>query len=628
MIDLNTIRLADYDRCALDTETDGIENMKSKPFALAVSLCDGRDFCLDLRDETQFRWAKDQVPQARNAAFANLKFDTHMLANIGISVNMLEAHDVITYAALLNEHLLSYDLDSIGKYFIQQGKDTDIYPELAQLFGGKATKAAQAPNLQRAPWDLLSKYAVQDTRTTLDLLNFQLPELERQSLSDVATIERKLAPVLWRMERRGVRVDINRAEALVPEVTQKLERMQRELDQFAGYPVGVNGGSKTLSAFLSPRFANGVWVLRDGTVALSTPTGRPSLDADCLRRMTDPWARHILEMRQLLKMRDTFLLGHILGSQVNGRVHTTYNSTKTSSDGDDFGTISGRLSSNNPNLQNISKRNPVLASQVRSLFLPEEGQNWVTCDWSQADQRVLMHYMQSAELTRRYHENPDLDFHQVVADMTGLPRSPKEGVKGNAKAINLGISFGMSPGRMAKEMGLPYTSELRNGREYFSPGPEAEAIFAQYHRMFPLLKPMLQRMTQVAKERGYVRTITGRRCRFPGGKGTHKAGPLIFQGGCAESLKTKMIEVDALYENGLPGSLCLNVHDELGSSVAPGDMGRVCPEVVKCLTTFDGVTSTIQWDIPWRAEATYGPNWWEASKGGAIVWDGHPQQIG
>lgn len=620
MVDLNTIRLGDYDRCALDTETDGIDTMRSKPFALAVSLPDGRDFCVDLRDQTQFQWAQDQVPQARETVFANLKFDAHMLANVGIHFDLTRAHDVITYAALLNENLLQYNLDALGHHFIKQGKDTDIYPELAALFGGKPTKSAQAPNLHRAPWDRLAHYACMDTRLTLNLLDYEMPELERQGLEVVRKLEQDLAPVLWRMERRGVRVDLARAEALVPEVTVEVDKLQKELDAYAGYPVNIQGGSKSLMSFLDPRWQDGRWVLRDGTVALPTPKGKPSLDAECLQRMTDPWSKHILQMRLLTKMRDMFLLGHVIGSQFHGRVHTTFNSTKTDSDGDTYGTISGRLSSNHPNLQNITKRNPFIASRVRSLFLPEEGEVWMTCDWSQADQRVLMSYMGDKTLIRKYHENPDLDFHTVVAEMTGLPRDAKPGIKGNAKAINLGVSFGMSPGRMAKEMGLPYTSEIKNDREYLSPGAEAEAIFTQYHRMFPMLKPMLQCMTQVARERGYVRTVTGRRCRFPGGKGTHKAGPLIFQGGCAESLKSKMVEVDALYEAGLPGTLLLNVHDELGSSVRIEDMARVAPEVIKSLTTFDGVNSLVKWAVPWRSEATYGPNWWEASKKGAPVW--------
>lgn len=212
-----------------------------------------------------------------------------------------------------------------------------------------------------------------------------------------------------------------------------------------------------------------------------------------------------------------------------------------------------------------------------------------------------------------YHENPDLDFHQMVADMTGLPRSMTPGIKGNAKQINLGLVFGMGEGKLAQEMGLPYTTETRNGREFLIPGDEALEVFKQYHQSVPGIKSLLSKASSVAKSRGFVKTIMGRRIRFPGKKFTHKAGGLIFQGTAADALKVKLVEVHQALK-GTGARLLLNVHDELDMSFPFEGAEKIDKMVGELYNCFDGVKCPIHLDIPMRSSSGMGCNWWEASR--------------
>jgi DNA polymerase-1 len=214
-----------------------------------------------------------------------------------------------------------------------------------------------------------------------------------------------------------------------------------------------------------------------------------------------------------------------------------------------------------------------------------------------------------------YAENPHMDFHQLVADLTGLPRSPKAGVQGNAKALNLGLSFGMGMGRMAKEMGLPYATERRSdGSEWFKAGPEAEAIFALYHQSVPGVKALLGDMAAVARNRGFVKTGFGRRIRFPRGEKAYKAGAMIFQGTAADCLKLKLIEVHDILR-GTDARLMVNVHDEFDTSMPQGAESERLNEAIRAsVECFDGVNCPLKLDVPIRSSGAFGENWWEASK--------------
>jgi DNA polymerase I-like protein with 3'-5' exonuclease and polymerase domains len=192
--------------------------------------------------------------------------------------------------------------------------------------------------------------------------------------------------------------------------------------------------------------------------------------------------------------------------------------------------------------------------------------------------------------------------------MTGLPRNATEGIKGNAKALSLGLSFGMGPGRTCKEMGIGFTRREWKGKEVLDPGPDGQRIFEEYHRQFPRLRSLLETMTATAKGRGYVRTLLGRRARFPGGYKTHAAGPYIFQGGAADLMKMKLVELDRACEQLGTTSMLSTVHDEASFSNPAGEGDAIRAYLKEVMETTGDLLC-----VPIRTEWEHGTNWAEAS---------------
>jgi len=610
---MNFPNLSNYPCISLDTETTGLKFWVDKVFGISISTPDGKDYYWDIRQTPKvIPWLNNELKRVKLIIFANAKFDMHMLREIGVHVPEDKVDDVIIRAALIDEHLLAYNLDYLGKKYLGVGKTEEIWDDLARMFGGRATRNVQAENLQRAPVELVSKYAKQDTRVTLDLWVYQQPIIEEQELVKVHKLECDLIPALLDMEYRGVRINVDKVEQTIDEVTILIDDQQKDLNKTAGFMVNPNPSGSIHKLFEPKQDSEGTWIANDGTRLVKTGAGKASINADALRAMKHPAASKILSLRKLLKTRDTFLKGHILGHHHNGIIHCNYNQTKSDND---LGTGTGRLSVNSPALQQIHKRDKAIASIVRALFLPDEGQQWNCRDWSQMDFRVAGHYVNAEALNIAYANDPDADFHQMIADMTGIPRSPEGGNPLNAKQINLGLLFGMGSGKLAAEMGLPYTlaSFEKNGKKhtYLKPGPEAMEIFDNYHGKFPEFKTMLGKASSIAKSRGYVKTIMGRRLRFPGGNFTHKAGGVIFQGSAADALKLKIIEIYNFLK-GTEGRLLLNVHDEMDCSV-PKDDVKLDAGIKEIMETFDS-NSLIHFRVPIRSDSGIGPDWWQASK--------------
>lgn len=597
---------------ALDTETTGLNWWKHDIFGFSVSV-PGNDWYFDIRHQPEsVRWLKDVAAGYRGVIIGhNIKFDTHFLRKIGVDLRDVELDDTVIMAALLDEHMLSYDLDAIAKKYLKEGKTSDIYEKLSEIFGGKPTRNQQAKNFYRAPTSIISNYAKTDTNLTLRLW-LQFKDMITQSqLGPVYDMEKKLLKVLIDIEYHGVNVNVEESHKASNALTSKIKELQYKLDNLAGFEINPNP-SKSIHQLFSPKKENDVWILRDGTIAECTPAGAPSIDNACLRRMADPCAGIILSLRKLIKTRDTFINGHVLNHHHDGIIHANFNQTRSDND---LGTITGRLSVNSPALQQIHKRDQEIAPIVRSLFIPDGGCDWVCNDWAQMDFRVFAHYVNDKKINDMYRFNPDTDFHKLTADMTGLPRSPRFSGDPNAKQINLGLIFGMGMGKLAAEMGLPHTIEkLANGKSWIKPGDEAMVVFDKYHQSIPGVSEFLKNASSVAKSRGYVRTIMGRRIRFPNGQFTHKAGGLIFQGSAADALKLKLIEVhDYLRINGDGARLLLNVHDEFDISV-PRERKDINDEISKIVTDFVRDDSPIKFRIPIRTDQGCGPNWWEACK--------------
>lgn len=609
--------LREYPLVALDCETTGLNWWVDKIFGIAVSVED-RDLYYDVRKNPEaIEWLREEVPRIRHLTNHHIKFDWHFCREAGIIFPEERTTCTMIRAALIDEHRMTYDLDSLGKDCLGMGKDEDIYQELADLFGGKPTKHAQIGNLSRAPEALVARYAKRDTRVAFNLYRWQQAKIDEQGLGKVHELERQLLPVVVRMEHGGVRVDVDRAERAVTRIDSQARTMQSDLDRLAGFPVNANPSGSIKRLFDPRRVASPGggehWETSCGTPLEATDAGAPSLDADALRRIKHPAAPMVLGLRKLLKARDTFLKGHILRNHHEGVIHANINQTKTEGD---VGTGTGRLSINAPALQQIPKRDKDMAAIVRSIFVPDHGGEWVCNDWAQMDFRVFAHYVNDPDILAMYAKDPDTDFHSLTAGMTGLPRSPRFAGDPNAKQINLGLVFGMGQGRLAEEMGLPYTIEP-NGRggTWLKPGPEAEEVFAKYHSSIPGVKDLLKDASSVARSRGYVKSILGRHIRFPRGMFVHKAGGLIFQGTAADCLKVKLVELDHMLYGEYKDSgarLLLNVHDEFDTSVPP-DRADIREAINRVVTAF-GPGDRIALRVPVRTDQGVGPDWHEASK--------------
>lgn len=596
---------------ALDTETTGLHWWSDEMFSFSFAIQGGPVGYVDIRQHPgAVRWVRDQIAAARVCVAHNAKFDHHFLRQAGAMPDPRKWECTVTRAALIDEHLLTYDLDSLGKKYIGIGKDGDIWTALAAMFGGRPTRHAQAENLMRAPLDMASKYATQDATTCLRLWEWQEQELAQQDLTKVWALEKRLLPVLIDLEHRGVRVDVGRAQEAVEKIDAIIRTNQTLLNDMVGFDINVNS-SPQLARVFKPEKVGGAWRLIDGTVADETEGGAASLNAATMRAAKHPAAALVLRIRKDVKTRDTFLRGHILGHHHDGVIHANFNQTKSDND---LGTGTGRLSVNDPALQQIHKRDKETAAIVRALFLPDEGQEWVCADWAQMDFRVFAHYTGDPAILSIYADDPDADFHALVAGLTGLPRSPRFAGDPNAKQINLGLVFGMGPGKLAAEMGLPYDTVIddKSKKARFLPGDQAKQVFALYHTSVPSVKRLLDDASAAAKRRGFVRTVMGRKIRFPRGQFTHKAGGLIFQGTAADALKVKLCEVHEEL-SGTSSRLLLNVHDEFDASMPMGDTAAH-ERLRERITQFDGQGTPIRFRVPIRSELGTGANWWEASK--------------
>lgn len=597
-----------------DTETDGLQWWKNKAFGASICSPEGEGFYYDFRVQPGSRsFLRDMMPKVNLVVGHHLKFDFHMSRQLSIHLPQDRLYCTMIAAALANEHELEYGLEYLAAKYTEFRKDTSIYKKLADIFGGRPTAPGQGPNFHRAPAELIGPYAIDDVRATRGLYTYTKSRLVEDDLEPIMALEMRLLPAIVRMEQRGVRIDVEAAQDASKAIAKQITLQQTALNKEAGFEINPNPSNSIKQLFKPTKNDAEQWVLVDGTICENTDAGAASIDADCLRKMKHPAASMILKLRKAKRVKDVFLDGHVLGNHHNGIVHCNMNQTRSDND---MGTESGRMSINDPALQQIPMRDRDTAEIVRTVFIPDPGFDWVCNDWHQMDFRVFAHYVKNPALLKAYTDDPNTDFHQLAANITGLPRSPRYAGDANAKQINLGLVFGMGQGKLAWEMGLPYTQETdRRGKVWLRPGQQAMDVFTNYHRAIPGIKDMLENASSVAKSRGYVRTILGRRIRFPNGHFTHKAGGLIFQGTAADALKVKIIQLDEYFETskGEHGSLRLNVHDEFDSYIPEGDeRGRM--EVSRIVTDFHSESQSIKFRVPILTDQGVGSTWWEASK--------------
>lgn len=477
-----------------------------------------------------FAWLKEQLAGNSLKVGANLLYDLDFLAAEGIEVGG-RFYDVQYADPLIYEYERSYSLDAIAARRLKKHKETDaLYQWCSEAFGGPPTEEQRA-NIWRSPVELAGPYAESDASLPLEIMRAQVPMLRERDQIEIARMEFGLIPLLLQMRRRGVRIDLARCKEVDDALSAEIEQVS------AALKVNVYAAEEIAALCRA-----------EGIEFPRTAKGAPSFTKDWLKRHPHPKMREVTRLRTLYKMRDTFIRGSLLGTQINGRVHCSLHPMRS----DEYGTVSGRFSSSDPNLQQIPARDPKWGPIIRSCFVPEEGEAWMKNDLSQIEFRLGVHYGVGdiEPIREQYRRDHKTSFYRVAAAMTGLEYNP-------AKALSLGSLYGMGLDKFAETAHLPLD--------------EAKAIYYAFHRKLSFMRDTYNHyaqyveQTRTENEDGWVRTIGGRLCHLQEGY-EHKALNRKLQGSCADWVKRAMLEA---HESGVTNALFLSltVHDELDSSV-------------------------------------------------------------
>lgn len=546
-------------------------------------------------------WVAKQLSLPVPKVGARLLYDHEFLAAEGVDLTG-PLYDIQNAEPLLDENRFQYGLDVLAKEYLGVGKFDE---ELDEYLKANFDKKNPKNNIWRAPPSVVAPYAMADSTYPIQIFNKQKPLLEKEGLWDLFILESSLIPMLSAMRQRGVRVNVSEAERMLEECGKKQLEVIDEIKRQTGIEVPKSGmGSKILE------------VLEDiGVTEFSkTPTGKKSVTAQFIESIDHPVAEMIVEVRKLDKLCGTFLKGSILEAEVNGRIHCNFNQLRS----DGFGTVSGRFSSTKPNLQFIPVRTDV-GKKIRSLFLPDEGEAWYKVDFSQIEYVLMIHdavcgdLPEAKTIAAKYRDDEDADFHQLVAEMTGLSR-PK------AKTINFGLAYGEGVEKLCRQLGL--------SRE------DGEALIKTYHQRAPFMKPLIQACMANASRQGVISTLMGRKRRFnmwelsywhhgvkhsevtryyqKGAKRAfcHKALNARTQGSAADVMKMSMVDAwSSNYIIDVLGAPQLTVHDELDGSVPKTRDGYEALCELKRV-----MEGCIELSIPLRVDGEVGINWGRATK--------------
>jgi DNA polymerase I-like protein with 3'-5' exonuclease and polymerase domains len=598
--------LGKYPYFAYDTETTGLHYPIDKAFAFSIATPDGGKWYYDLRRQPEaLCWINDTLrllPSHSRIICHNAAFDACMSAVAGIALPLEALDCTVVRACLVNEHEASqfswnrgrkpgsYRLDDLCRKYLKEGKlDIDV------------------GNIADLPYEEARDYAVQDAVLTLRLWEWQRAEIDKQALNKIADFERSVMPRLIRSQMQGIRVDLDYAEQAMEKMTPRIKSLQSKLNEQAGWTFNVNSGPQVIKLF-EPEQRDGSWYvgkMRIGT----TEKGNPSFGKEYLINLAemDPRAGLIVDIRSALKTRDTFLAKHVLEHAVDGRVFPTINQTA----GERGGTRTGRLSYVDPAMQQIPSRDKTTAAIVKPCFLPDEGEVWLDYDLNSFEVRIFaaLAGMYNNYLVTVYQENPRLDFHQWVADLTGLIRNAEYGGQPNAKQLNLSMIFSQGAGATAAKMGMPtedaeFTDEYGDTIKYQRAGSDAYRIIDQYHARVKGVRELADRARSISERRGYIRTKYGRHIRFPRRYKSYKASGLLIQATSADINKENWGLVDDSLDN--RGRIVLNTHDSYSLSVNPDHLGSVMKDVKGAVEReFLGIPLLLDYN-------GVGRNWWSA----------------
>jgi len=529
-------------------------------------------------------WLQDLFKQDSTFIFHNAMYDICWLRSSGITPPA-KIVDTMIAASLVNENRWSFRLDALAREYAGIGKDEAVLQAAAKEYGIDAKK-----DMWKLPSMFVGQYAERDAESTLKLWHRMKVELSDQDLWTIFETETRLFPCLVDMRFKGVRVDVEKADKIKKELMDKENKIINKIKDLTGVSVELWAASSIAKVF------DALKLPYDRT----EKTGAPSFTKNFLSNHPNEIAQGISYAREINKAHTTFI-DTIVKHSHKGRIHADINQIRS----DQGGTVTGRFSMSNPNLQQIPVRHKELGPLIRSLFIPEENHKWGVFDYSQQEPRILIHYAKLQRLDgineiAQAYESGEADFHSAVAKMAGIERS-------QAKTINLGLMYGMGKNKLMAELGLMKEA--------------AEKLIAQYHAKAPFIKQLMQAVSRRADESGRIRTLGGRVCHFdlwepttfgagmpkphaealkeygPGIKraGTYKALNRLIQGSAADMTKLSII---ALSENGIVPHI--QIHDELDVSVEHSEQAKQIVEIME---------SAIKLEIPNKVDYECGNNW-------------------
>jgi DNA polymerase I-like protein with 3'-5' exonuclease and polymerase domains len=570
------------------------------------------------RDQV-LKWFKDVCESPATKIFHNAMYDVCWIRNLGIKINGLII-DTMVAASLIDENRFSFTLNSLSWVYLNKGKNESLLTNAAKE-RGLDPKA----EMWKMPASEVGAYAEEDAALTLELWHLFKKIIIEEDLQNIFNLETDLFPCLVDMRHLGVRVDIEKANQLKTALAIKEENLLQQIK--------IESGVDT--QLWAARSIEKVFQKLNLPYEVTEKTGAPSFTKNFISKHNHPVVNMIAEARKINKVRTTFI-DTILRHEHKGRIHADINQIRS----DDGGTVTGRFSYSNPNLQQIPARDPDTGPLIRSLFIPEEGCKWGTFDYSQQEPRLVAHYAlrfeyDSAQVIADSYENdPSTDFHQIVADMAEIDRK-------EAKTINLGLFYGMGKAKLQNELAV--------SKE------KADELFNTYHGRVPFVKELMSGVMNAAQQKGRIKTLLGRRCRFPkyepilrgsdwgtfvpaadhermkelkemgpylldengdqekdvDGKPkknywyknghrrafTYKALNKLIQGSAADMTKKAMVD---LYKEGLIGHI--QIHDELDFSIESESQAAKIKQIME---------QAVELKVPNKVDYESGPNWGE-----------------
>ena len=545
------------------------------------------------------RWLKKVFECPADKIMHNAQYDLGWIKQMGFTVNG-RIIDTMIVASLLDENRFSYSLNALCYDLLNKTKSEKALTEAAREFG-----VDPKAEMWKMPAMYVGPYAEADAELTLELWNYFSIKLSQEDLWGVANLELDLLPCLVDMTMRGVRVDVNRVERTRDSLLKREREVLKELKRVAGSGVEIWAAQSLAKSFDNL-----------GIQYPKTEKGAPSFTKLFLQEHNHPVAKLIVEARNLNKTSGTFINSIMKHCHADGRIHSHVNQLRS----DDGGTVSGRISMRNPNLQQIPARDPIYGPMIRSLFLPEEGDKWAAIDFSQQEPRILVHYAHvygktrgiplegASDFVEAYNNKPETDFHSLVAEMANIPRK-------QAKTINLGLIYGMGVNKMSDQLDISVD--------------EAKGLVKQYHARVPFVKGLMTGVMNRLNDKssgGALRSLEGRKCRFdmwePDTFAMNKALPYkeavdaygpttrlkraytykalnrLIQASAADMTKKAMVN---LYKMGkLP---MLQIHDELAMSVGSLEEAQEIAKVME---------NAVPLEVPNVCDIEMGPSWGEA----------------